>query len=274
MLTTAERDLIYRYAYVPEHLHDYVQAITGAEPFLADGHLCYVRGRHLVFVGYPLGENARDTPEAYEKACKRFRSATAAITAPRLWVRPNESDPESSESYYRLDLPVEPLLQGVAYMVRRARRELHVRQERFGKDHQRLVEEFLAEHSVEEAHTEIFRNVEKYLTQCPSARLLCARKGNLPAAFDVVDMGSRDYAFYMFNFRSTETRVPGASDLLLLEAARLARAEGRLWLNLGLGINEGVKRFKEKWGGVPFVSYASTVVRIRSRTLLSLLGGS
>jgi len=41
----------------------------------------------------------------------------------------------------------------------------------------------------------------------------------------------------------------------------LAQAEGKNNINLGLGINSGIRRFKEKWGGVPFLPYVSAMVR-------------
>jgi len=31
-------------------------------------------------------------------------------------------------------------------------------------------------------------------------------------------------------------------------------------LNLGLGVNAGIRRFKEKWGGTPFLKYFSVFV--------------
>jgi hypothetical protein len=41
---------------------------------------------------------------------------------------------------------------------------------------------------------------------------------------------------------------------------RLAQSEGKAAINLGLGINDGIRRFKEKWGGVPFLPYQSAFV--------------
>jgi hypothetical protein len=75
-----------------------------------------------------------------------------------------------------------------------------------------------------------------------------------------VDLGAADYAFYLFNFRSGKINVPGASDLLFHEMVNLAQTEGKKALNLGLGINAGVRRFKEKWGGTPFLNYSSVLV--------------
>ena len=65
------------------------------------------------------------------------------------------------------------------------------------------------------------------------------------------------------NFRSTKVNIPGASDLLFHEMVQCACEEKKTFLNLGLGIGAGVRRFKEKWGGVPFLNYASAVVNRR-----------
>jgi len=34
-------------------------------------------------------------------------------------------------------------------------------------------------------------------------------------------------------------------------------------VNLGLGINEGIRRFKEKWEGKPFLSYTADTIQTK-----------
>ncbi len=41
---------------------------------------------------------------------------------------------------------------------------------------------------------------------------------------------------------------------------KLALTEGKKTVNLGLGVNAGIRRFKEKWGGAPFLNYSSVLV--------------
>jgi hypothetical protein len=96
------------------------------------------------------------------------------------------------------------------------------------------------------------------------------RRGEL-AAFDVADLGAEEWVFYQFNLRSSRAYVPGASDLLLHEIVGAARKHGRRDINLGLGINAGVARFKLNWGGVPFLDYATCRYRPRRRGLLDML---
>lgn len=76
-------------------------------------------------------------------------------------------------------------------------------------------------------------------------------------AFDIATCSAGEYAFYLFNFRARACYVPGASDLLLARLIELAQAAGKRTLNLGLGINAGVRSFKEKWGAEPFLPYVA-----------------
>lgn len=271
MLSRRERDLIYEHAHVPEHLPDYVQSVSGAEPFLHEGHVCFEQGGHLVFVGYPLLDDRVGAAEAYESACSRFRPATVAVIGRNIWVSGSGVEPQAGDSYFRLDLPLGALKPDLAYMVRRAAREVRVCEGIFGEEHRQLVEFFISQRVLIQEYCDIFRRLPSYLALSSTGRLLEARKGNELAAFAIVDMGSAKYAFYLFNFRSLTPKVPGASDLLFYEMARLARAEGKEALNLGLGISHGVRRFKEKWGAVPFLPYASALIRRKQQEPLGLI---
>ena len=271
MLSREEHSLVYQQAYLPEHLPSYVEAVSTAEPHLHRDYLCFTRGNHLIFIGYPLGIEAGDTQQAYESACERFQPVTVAIIAPQLWFPVQTYKNELRDSYYRLDLPLEPLDPEVAYMVRRGANELQATQGRFGKEHHRLVKGFLSGHELTREQSFIFESIPHYLESSKTARLLEARKGDTLVAFTVVDLGSANYAFYLFNFRSVEENAPGASDLLFYEMVNLAQSEGKNAINLGLGIHPGVRRFKEKWGGTPFLPYASTLIHRRPIELGTLL---
>jgi len=260
MLSQEERALIYRHACVPEQLPEYVAAVSGAEPHLVEGHLCFTRRNHLIFIGYPLPLHQADTPGAYRSACERFRPATVALIAPQIWLTEADCRRQPSDSYYRLALPLHSLDAEVAYMVRRAAKELTVRRGKFRREHRKLLKVFLKQHDLSAAQIHLFKQLPHYLKRSPTARLLEARKENSLAAFTVVDTGSADYAFYLFNFRSDTLNVPGASDLLFHEMVNLALSEQKKALNLGLGIQTGIRRFKQKWGGVPFLAYESALV--------------
>jgi hypothetical protein len=260
MLDKEERRLVYEHAYLPEHLTDYVEAVSGAEAHLLDDYLCFKRRNHLIFIGYPLKNKKRNTQKAYDAACERFRPTTVAIIAPEIWLPPQTYEAQPEDSYYRLKLPLETVDPEVSYMVRRAGRELCVEKGVFGKEQKRLVKGFISGHPLSQEQKEVYKGVPLYMKRSGSALLLEARKGDDLIAFNIVDMGSADYAFYLFNIRSPKVHVPGASDLLFHEMVRLAQAEGKKALNLGLGIHPGIRRFKEKWGGTPFLAHASALV--------------
>ena len=148
----------------------------------------------------------------------------------------------------------------VAYMVRRAEKELIADSGKFGREHRKIIKAFISGQVLSDRQKYIFKHIHRYLKCSRTTRLLEVRRKGRLAAFTIVDLGSADSAFYLFNFRSPRENVPGASDLLFLEMVKLAQAEGKKTINLGLGINSGIRRFKEKWGGAPFLPYVSALV--------------
>jgi hypothetical protein len=260
MLNDQERSWIYGHAYLPEHLPDFVGPVSGAEPFICRNHLFFFAKKHLIFNGYPL-EPGPDPPEqVYDIVCKRFQPSTVALIAPILWLPDEQYEQQATDSYYRLELPLPRIDAEVAYMLRRARRDLQVSRGCFGKEHKKIIKAFLTGHSFNRRQKYLFKHIPQYLKASDSAVLLEARKQNKLVAFNIVDLGAADYAFYLFSFRSGKINVPGASDLLFHAMVNQAQAEGKKAVNLGLGVNAGIRYFKEKWGGVPFFNYSSALV--------------
>ena len=259
MITTRQQRYIEDYAYVPEHLSQYVTAISQTEPFLIDEFLIYAKKDRLIFVGYPLEENfnERQLIRSLENAIKRFKPKEIALTAPSIPSSINGRPRPPSDYYYRLDLSTLSISQKLRNMLKRAGRELFVEKNKnFDEEHRKMVEEFVKAHPVDEATRLIFQRIGKYLSSSKTAWVFNARNriGNL-VAFDVAEFGPNDYAIYMFNFSSDALYVPGASDLLLYQLIQQARTERKKYINLGLGINPGVTFFKKKWGGAIFYPY-------------------
>jgi len=260
MLTDTETALIYKGACVPEQLPHYVESISGQTAHLHEGYVVYTRETRLTFIGYPVVPDAADLKTACKTACRRFRPDTLWVIASDLsFLRPS---PQSltSDDYFRLDLPCPPLGKKRAGMIRRAAREVSVSWGTWRPEHEELVAAFIRARKIDAAYAQIFARIPDYLAAAESACLLEARKGAALAAFTVADFGSADYAFYMFHFRSQNDFVPGAGDLLLRALAETAAQKGKQALNLGLGINEGNRRFKQHWGGVPFLKYMSAAI--------------
>jgi len=260
MLSTDEFRRIYRQAYIPEHLPQYVAAISGAQPHVRSDYLYFCLRNHLTFIGYPLGNQELDPAEAFQSACDHFKPASATILAPRLWPVCGETHGQVIDDYYRLDFPPEDPGPQTAYMLRRAARDLSVRLGKFEREHRKLIKAFIAEHAFSREHKRVFKRIPDVLAASTTARLLEARKRKVLVAFTVVELGSADFGFHLFNIRTRRDHVPGASDLLFREMVNLVYREGKRAVNLGLGINLGVRRFKEKWGGRPFLPYRSATV--------------
>jgi len=260
MLSREERNRIYRQAYIPEHLPDYVATISGSEPHLIDRYLCFSRRRHMIFIGYPLGDSGGEVSQAYRNACKRCNPTTVSVIAPKIWLGEDDCEKQPPDDYYRLKLPLEAVPAEVAYMVRRARKELVVEPGRFGRDHKRIVQTFIKIRRLSPEQIHLFKHIHDYLKRSPSAVLLDARKDGRLAAFTVLDLGSADHAFYLFNFRSADINIPGSSDLLFREMVNISQSNGKKAINLGLAVNPGIRRFKEKWGGVLFMPHEAALV--------------
>ena len=262
MISADEKEYIEEKAYLPEHIPQYVSAISMTEPSLFNDYIVHAKKNHLILVGYPLQEpfNEKRMKRAFEDAMKCFNPGSVALIAPAIPSWMNGRDTPPSDHYYRLDLSTLSISQKLRNMLTRASRELSLEKTRkFGKEHRKLVENFLKTHPVDEGTHAIFKRIDKYLSSSTTAWIFNARsspKGDL-VAFDIAEFEARDYAIYMFNFTSGALYVPGASDLLLSEVIQEAKEEKKKFINLGLGINSGVIFFKKKWGGVPFLPYAS-----------------
>ena len=261
MITASQQNYISGHAYIPEHIPRYVTAISQAEPFLFGDFLGYAKKGHFTFVGYPLKEPFEENRlrSALEDGIRRLHPESVSLIAPSVPSSINDRMHPPSDHYYRLDLSAISISQKLRNMLKRADRELSVeRSNTFDEEHREMIAEFLKKHPVGEAAGFIFSRIDEYLSSSSTARVFDARnKGNELVAFDVAEFRPRDYALYMFNFGSDARYVPGASDLLLSKVIQQAETEKKKYINLGLGINSGVTFFKEKWGGVAFLPYAS-----------------
>jgi len=261
MITSAQEDYIERHAYVPEHIPQYVTAVSKTEPFLFGDFLVYAKKGHLILVGYPLKEpfEEKRMGKALEDAVKRLKPEVVSLTAPTIPSSVKDCVHSPPDHYYRLDLSSVTISQKLRNMLKRAGRVLSVEQNnRFDKGHRRIIAEFLKTHPLDEATRFIFHRIDHYLSLSKTARIFDARteRGEL-VAFDVAEFRPKDYAFYMFNFSPASLSVPGASDLLLSGVIQQAKTEKKKYINLGLGINPGVTFFKEKWGGAVFLPHTS-----------------
>lgn len=259
MITDADRSYIHEHGYVPEHLPGYVCVISGTEPHLIEDFVVYAGPGRLIFVGYPVAGsfNAKACEKAFQRAVKRFKSEMVSFIGPHVPSAIAATGSVSRDQYYLLELEGLKIPQKVRNMLTRASKEVTVVKSRsIEKEHAALIDEFLMHHSVSEATQSIFARICEYVLASETATLFEARNrnGNL-IAFDVVESGAKEYLFYLFNFSSSTQYVPGASDLMMRAMIKEASVQGKKFVNMGLGIDEGVTFFKTKWGARPFLPY-------------------
>ncbi len=83
-------------------------------------------------------------------------------------------------------------------------------------------------------------------------------EGHLAATL-LVDFAPRKFCAYILGAHSRTHYTPHAADMLFAHMISLAQAEGKEFIHLGVGVNEGIARFKRKWGGlasIPFMMVA------------------
>lgn len=251
-----DKNYIYDNAYIPEHIYTYVCGISGAEAFLSKPYIYYIREGLLIFIGYPLKENFKpdELKNILEKTILKTGCHRLKVLMPSYPIKGIDYRLVSIDDYYILNMDNINVSQKNRNMLSRASMNLWVERTKvFDSEHRFIIELFLKDRDFDEDTRWLIKNVDNYIKNSDTAQILNARdeKGRL-VAFDVVDMFSKDYIFYMFNIRPKTPHVPGASDLLFYEMVKMAKDTNKKYINLGLGINKGVRFFKEKWGGKPF----------------------
>jgi hypothetical protein len=260
MITPEEEEYLLTAAYVPEHIVSLMRLISKGEPFLIEDHLSFVKDNWLILVGYSLDGNF------FQERCERIlKQALETFRPEYLWfvgpgIPPSLLDSckeRESDRYYRLDLEQSELKSSLLRAADKASKELTVeRVHSISKEHEALIGELLKREKLPPRIKELYRAMPDYVTHSSSSCILHARdkRGNL-CAFFVLELAAKKFVTYVLGSYSKRHYIPHASDLLFIEMIKLTREHGKTIINLGLGVNEGIRRFKEKWGGIPFLNY-------------------
>ncbi len=276
MMTRREEEYVRENAYVPEHVISLMVGISQAEPFFQEDYLFFVKNDWMIFVGYPLGEEFQE--EAFsrvlEKMQEKFQPATTWFIAPAI---PESLDPRiqkrETDEYYKLDLRQSGVKRSLQREVEKASLVLRVEKHRdWSPEHTALTREFLDKENLNPRVRELYRRMPQVLAHSETSLALSARdsKGNL-SAFFVIELGVPKFATYVVGCYSQTHYVPHASDLLFQEMILLARENRKEYLHLGLGVSEGVRRFKKKWGGFPDLPYFAGEINPKEKAALSWL---
>lgn len=239
-------------AAVPEQVVAYVTAVSGSRPRRIRSCVGYQSGVELVLVGYPI-HNPTDEQamaEAVNEALRIPGLNRITVIGPACPPQVPAGCRYSEDFYSFVPVPPPPPGQKLRNLLRRAGRELTVEKNRlWGEGHAALVGRYLEERAFDPGTVHILRNIPKYLTASSGSLIFSARKscGRL-AAFAVGEFSPLRTAFFMFCFRDPTQAPPGSTDLLVSALFDEAGKRGHTRLNLGLGINDGVRFFKRKWG--------------------------
>ena len=275
-------------AVVPEHSVSFMQAMSGGAAFVEGGFLFLAGEDWLMGVGYPFAGDA-PAPGSFSRALEAALDRTGATdcfaVAPEL---PDRLRPfmENEDQFYTLDAsaPVPASLRGP---LAKAGAGLELREDRdFTPAHRRLWAEFLGRVSMRPNVRGLYARTEAALRASREAvaaapapplldlRLLSARDpdGNLAAAL-LLDYSPKDFCAYIIGAHSREHYVPHATDLLFAAMLERCRAEGKAYVHLGLGVNEGIARFKKKWGGRPVLPFAMAGWKEKPRPARQAAGG-
>ncbi len=249
-------------ARVPEHSVPFMEAMSQGTAFMEGDYLFLTVDDWLMAVAYPLtGDYAHD---AFERALRAaLRRVPKRLDGVDCWAVGPELPPRLAghvsdrDSFYSLpaDAPVPARLRRP---VARAAERLTVREGRdFTPAHRRLWAEFMGRTALKPNVRELFARTEAVLA-APGAdlRLLDAvdAEGRLAASL-LLDFTPGPFCSYVIGAHSRAYYTPHAADLLFARMLEAARREGKGYIHLGLGVNEGIRRFKEKWGGRPALPY-------------------
>ena len=260
MISPIDEEYVLTRAYVPEHIVSLMALLSKGEPSLVEDHLIFVKDNWLILVGYPLdGVFSQERCEKVtQQAVETFRPEYLWFIGPEIPHSLVDACKErQTDQYYRFEIgqtKVKPSLQRI---VDKASKEVRVeRANSISGEHKELIAEFVKREELLPRIKELYRAIPDYVAHSSSVCVLNAlnQKGKL-SAFTIVDLGAKNFSTYLVGTHSKKNYVPHASDVLFLQMINLTVDHGKNTINLGLGVNEGIRRFKEKWGGVPYLNY-------------------
>jgi hypothetical protein len=260
MITPEDGAYIVEKAYVPEHIVSLMVPISKGEPFLIEDHLVFAKDNWLILVGYPLEQmfSAERTEKIINQSLETFRPEILWFIGPEIPASLLTTCQErETDQYYHLDLQKVKVKASLQRAVDKASQELTIeRGHSISKEHEALIAELLKREKLPPRVRELYRAMPHYVSHSPTTCVLNTwdKKGKL-SAFYVIELGAKHFSTYVLGTHSKKHYVPHASDVLFLEMINLSREQMKNTIDLGLGVNQGIRRFKEKWGGVPFLRY-------------------
>jgi hypothetical protein len=264
-------------AVVPEQVIPYVRSVAESRPLMLGACVGYESEGQIVLIGYPLHDprDGEAMSRAVDLALKIPGLRKITIIGPSRPPQAPEKIRSTEDGYHVLPIPAPPPAAKLKNLLRRAGRELTIEQgRRFDDDHRKLVDLYLSERTLTAGTRHIFRQIPGYIETSPGSLMVSARTaGGQLAAFAVGEYASLHTAFFMFCFRDPSLAPPGSADLVFSALLEEAARRGQTRMNLGLGVNEGIRFFKGKWGARFFLPCIETGWEVRTPGVMSRVRG-
>ena len=205
------------------------------------------------------------------KVREKFRPDFISLIAPEIPPALASTCQESeSDAYFTLRTQNTVIRSPVKRILKKARQSLRVESSpTMQEGHQELTQEFIERTQLSDRVKRLLFKMPEFVERADTAFVLNAwDKANKLAAFYVVDVEAKQFSNYIIGCHSKKNYVLGASDLLLFELINLNREYNKQYIHLGLGVNAGIRRFKEKWGGAPTRRYEMCELVFKKPTIL------
>ncbi len=250
-------------ASVPEHSVYFMQTTSNGKAFVEDDYLCFSsfeKGDWLTIIGYPLkGDYTHESYlQAKNKAIEKTKALRCFTVAPNLPPSLQEYCIEKDD-FYTLCTDAK-IPQKLINPIKKASAKLCVELgKEFTPEHRRLWTEFMARTPLKPMVRTLFASTEHIMkAMVEELYLLNAwafedehnpqSKKRLVASL-LLDFAPKNFCAYILGAHSKSYYVPHAHDLLFAQMIEISQQKNKKYIHLGLGVNEGITRFKEKWGG-------------------------
>ncbi len=245
---------------VPEHSLPLMTAMSGGSPLVTGGHLFFYAEDWLIGIGYPLAEGAKFDAAAFAAAASEAQKRTKAEKCFAIGpASPSGAEILETDRYYVLPAKA-PAPKNLAGPLRKAAACLTVRQsEQFAPGHRRLWAEFMerAGGGMNSRVAELYARTPQALAKAGGSLFLLDaidQNGDIAASM-LFDRSQPNFLSYILGAHSRAHYAPHAADLLFATMLEIARQENKRFIHLGLGVNEGILRFKKKWGAIPSLPF-------------------
>lgn len=265
-------------ALVPEHSLPLMTAMSGGQHLILDNYLFFHAHNWLMAIGYPLKGvfDPQKFAAATVEAQKRTAASACFAIAPKMPDQPGATILET-DRYYVLSANA-PVPRRLRNYVRQAETVLDVRANtEFTAAHRKLWAEFLERAGIgmNERVAELYARTPQAMRKANgSLELLDAydQAGNIVASL-LLDYAPERFASYILGAHSRRHYVPHAVDLLFAKMLESAKKRGKRFIHLGLGVNDGILRFKKKWGAVPSLPFVMAQWEAKSANVVEVNPG-